>query len=60
MSPGAIDSLSEFAGIYTTFFKDNEGQAPRPAELTIAASKSGEAQPCTIPGFCVSIQLSEA
>lgn len=38
--PGAIDSLSEFAGVYTTTFKGDE-EAPRPAELVIAASKSG-------------------
>ena len=37
--PGAIDSLSEFAGVYTTTFKGDE--APRPVELAIAASKSG-------------------
>ena len=42
MNPGAIDSLSEFAGTYTATFKDAEGQAPRPVELAIAASKSGE------------------
>ena len=42
MNPGAIDSLSEFAGTYTATFKDAEGRAPRPVELAIAASKSGE------------------
>ena len=42
VNPGAIDSLSEFAGTYTATFKDAEGQAPRPVELAIAASKSGE------------------
>lgn len=41
-SPGAIDSLSEFAGVYTTVFKSDDDQAPRPVELAIAASKSGE------------------
>lgn len=40
-NPGAIDSLSEFAGTYTTVFKSNDDQAPRPIELAIAASKSG-------------------
>lgn len=42
MNPGAIDSLSEFTGTYTATFKDAGGQAPRPVELGIAASKSGE------------------
>ena len=41
-SPSAIDSLSEFAGVYTTVFKSVDDQAPRPVELAIAASKSGE------------------
>lgn len=45
VNPGAIDSLSGFAGAYTAFFKDNDGQAPRPVELSIAASKSGGLQP---------------
>ena len=40
-SPGAIDSLSKFAGVYTTVFKSDDDQAPRPVELAIAASKSG-------------------
>ena len=42
VNPGAIDSLSEFAGTYTATFKDADGAAPRPVELAIAASKSGE------------------
>ena len=44
-NPGAIDSLSEFAGLYTTVFKGSDDQAPRPVELAIAASKSGEPFP---------------
>ena len=43
-NPGAIDSLSEFAGVYTTVFKSDDEQAPRSGELAIAASKSGGPQ----------------
>ncbi len=41
--PAAIDSLSEYAGVYSTvFLPAADGQAPRPIELTITSSKSGE------------------
>lgn len=41
--PGHVDSLGEYAGTYTTVFLPSaDGQAPRPIELTISSSKSGE------------------
>ena len=52
VNPGAIDSLSEFAGTYTATFKDADGQAPRPVELAIAASKSGELSGLPVCSMC--------
>jgi hypothetical protein len=43
--PAHIDSLGEYAGTYNTVFLPlADGQAPRPIELAIASSKSGEGQ----------------
>lgn len=56
-NPGAIDSLSEFAGTYTTVFKSNDDQAPAPLSWPLPPPSLVRSHPLT-PVSCVPLTIS--